>query len=118
MRTGSSAGARPAYSDESTLLPSGPRGAQEQITLTIVVRRDDEEGFERYLRELYDLPSTNFHRFPTKQQIVDRFGPSRAAWTVNDAAKPEHWLRALKPDPSKVGAMIFPVRLCGDPALA
>ncbi len=63
---------------KATVLPSEPSSGQEPITLTLVLRRDDEEGFERYLHELYDRHSTNFHHFLTQQQIADRFGPSRA----------------------------------------
>jgi len=62
---------------KATVLPPKAGSGQEQITLTLVLRRDDEEGFERYLRELYDRRSANFHHFLTQQQIADRFGPSR-----------------------------------------
>ena len=63
---------------KATVIPAQPGSGQQPITLTIVLRRDDEQGFERYLHELYDPHSKNFHRFVTQEQIADRFGPSHA----------------------------------------
>ena len=69
----------PALS-RATIVPSGPKSDQLPITLTIVLKRDDQAGFERYLKELYDPHSPNFRRFLTQSQIVKRFGPSKASY--------------------------------------
>jgi Pro-kumamolisin, activation domain/Bacterial Ig-like domain (group 1) len=50
------------------------------MTLTVTLNRDDAEGFERYLRDVYDPASTRFHQFQNPQALSDRFGPSRAAY--------------------------------------
>ena len=69
----------PALS-KATVVPSKPESDALPITLTIVLKRDDQAGFERYLKELYDPHSPNFRRFLTQSQIVKRFGPSKASY--------------------------------------
>lgn len=61
---------------EATTLPSRPNSGAQPLTLTLVLRHDDQPGFERYLHELYDPHSRNFHRFLTPREIAERFGPS------------------------------------------
>jgi kumamolisin len=65
---------------KATIVPSKPDSDARPITLTIVLKRDDQAGFERYLKELYDPHSPNFRRFLTQSQIVKRFGPSKASY--------------------------------------
>ncbi len=60
--------------------PNSSSAAKEPITLTIVLRRDNQAAFQRYLREIYDPHSKNFHHYLTQRQIADRFGPSRASY--------------------------------------
>ncbi len=74
---------------KATIVPSSIKRDNEPITLTIVLRRDDQPGFDRFLRDLYDPKSPGFHRFLTQQQIADRFGPSRA-----DYNSVLHWMRS------------------------
>ncbi len=50
------------------------------LTLTIVLNRDDQPGFERYLQALQNPRSPDYRHFLTQQQIADRFGPSRRAY--------------------------------------
>jgi kumamolisin len=69
----------PALS-KATLEPPKPGEDKQPVTLTIVLRRDDQSGFQRYLKELYDPHSVNFHHFLTQSQIADRFGPNRAEY--------------------------------------
>src|SRR5262249_26836996 len=47
------------------------------LTVTVVLRRDDEGGFQRYLKDLSDPHAPNYRRFLTQRQIARRFGPSR-----------------------------------------
>jgi len=61
----------------ATVVPSNPSSGSESITLTIVLRRDDQAGFESYLHDIYDSHSKNFREFLTQRQIADRFGPRR-----------------------------------------
>lgn len=58
---------------------SAAEGANE-ILLTLVLRRDDVEGFEHYLRDLYDPASAVYRRFLTPGDLADRFGPSKQAY--------------------------------------
>ena len=63
---------------KATLIPSPPNSGAQPITITIVLKRDDQAGFERYLHEIYDPHSRNYHHYLTQEQIAHRFGPSRA----------------------------------------
>ncbi len=54
--------------------------AREPIMLTLVLKRDDQTGFERYLHDVYDPHSLRFHEFLKQSEIADRFGPSRARY--------------------------------------
>ena len=62
---------------KATLVPSKPESDALPITLTIVLKRDDQTGFDRYLHEIYDPHSKYFHRYLSQDQIADRFGPSQ-----------------------------------------
>jgi hypothetical protein len=62
---------------KATLLQTKPDADNQALTLTIVLRRDDQKGFERYLYDLYDPHSPTYRHFLTQRQIADRFGPSR-----------------------------------------
>ncbi len=58
-------------------LPRGDSGSTaDPMTLTIVLQRSDQAGFERYLHDVYDPQSSSFRRFLTPVEIADRFGPS------------------------------------------
>lgn len=54
--------------------------ARQPLTLTIVLKHDDQRGFDRYLSDLYNSHSSSYHHFLTQRQIADRFGPSRAVY--------------------------------------
>jgi len=59
-----------------------PRGneSNQPMTLTIVLKRDNQAGFDKYLKEIYDPHSKNFHRYFSQSQIADRFGPSQQSY--------------------------------------
>ena len=74
----------PALS-KATIVPSKPEADAQPITVTLVLKRDHQAGFERYLHELYDPHSKVFRHFLTQRQIADRFGP-RDRSTIRVAA--------------------------------
>lgn len=45
----------------ATLIKSAPDAGDSPITLTLVLNRDNQPGFDRYLHEIYDPHSKNFH---------------------------------------------------------
>jgi subtilase family serine protease len=49
----------------------------EPMMLTLVLKHDDQKGFERYLHDVYRRKSADFRHFLTQREIADRFGPSR-----------------------------------------
>jgi len=49
----------------------------QPMTLTIVLKRDDQAAFDKYLKDIYDPHSKNFHHYLSQRQIADRFGPSQ-----------------------------------------
>ena len=52
----------------------------EQITLTVVLRRDRQGDFERYFHSLYQPGSSHYRQFLTQLEIADQFGPSPAIY--------------------------------------
>ena len=76
----------PALS-KATIVPSSTKSDAAHITLTLVLKHDDQPAFERFLHDLYDPKSPAFHHFLTQHEIADRFGPSRADY---DAVL--HWM--------------------------
>ncbi len=54
----------------------------EALTLTIVLRRDDEAGFQQFLAEVSEPASASFHRYADPVALADRFGPSEAAYAA------------------------------------
>ena len=71
----------PALS-KANMVPSSTKGVRDTVTLTLVLKRDDQPGFERLLHDLYNPHSENFHKFPTQRQMADRFGPSRTEYNA------------------------------------
>ncbi len=63
---------------KASVVPSNVKSESGSLSLTLVLKRDDQAGFERFLHDLYDPKSPAFHHFLTQQQIANRFGPSRA----------------------------------------
>jgi len=63
---------------KATLLPSKPDADAQPLTLTIVLKHDDQAGFTSYLKDLYDPHSKIFHHYLTQPEIADRFGPSQS----------------------------------------
>src|ERR1700689_125022 len=78
----------PALS-KANMVPSSTKGDRDTVTLTLVLKRDDQPGFERLLHDLYNPHSENFHKFLTQRQMADRFGPSRA-----DSDSVLRWMRS------------------------
>ncbi|HEX9048158.1 MAG TPA: protease pro-enzyme activation domain-containing protein [Verrucomicrobiae bacterium] len=62
--------------------------ATHQLDLGIGVPLRDPAGLSRFLGELYDPASTNFHRYLTPDQFTQRFGPTEQDYqTVIDFAR-------------------------------
>lgn len=53
-----------------------PSDGLEAMTLTVVLQRSDEAGFQRYLRRVYDPDSPDYRHFLSQSQITKRFGPT------------------------------------------
>ena len=52
---------------KAAVVPSSAKSDSEPITLTLVLRRDNQAAFERYLHDIYDPHSKNFHKFLTQR---------------------------------------------------
>ena len=74
----------------ATLLPQVDAAATDSrpITLTFILRRDNQAAFERYLHDVYDPASASYRRFLDQKALADRFGPSAQTY---DAVR--HYLR-------------------------
>ena len=78
---------------KATALPSMRQNERQPITLTIVLKRDRQAEFERYLKDLYDPHSKVFHKFLTQSEIAGRFGPSQQGLQSNHAIHARERLR-------------------------
>jgi Pro-kumamolisin, activation domain/Bacterial Ig-like domain (group 1) len=61
----------------ATPLPRARYEAGSPLTLTVVLKRDDQSGFDEYLQSVYTPGSPDFRQFLTPTQMADRFGPTR-----------------------------------------
>ena len=51
--------------------------AGQALTLTIVLKRDEQKEFDRYLSEIYNPHSVHYRKYLTPKQVSDRFGPTQ-----------------------------------------
>src|SRR5579862_3362559 len=58
------------------------RSTQQSMTLTVVLKRSDPEGFARFVDDLYTPGSSSYRTFTTPDMVSDRFGPSRDDFTA------------------------------------
>lgn len=88
----------PALADATKVTLAAKRdGAEaEPLTLTIVPKRSDQAGFERYLDEVYDPNSAQFRRFLSPGEVSDRFGPSAADYAAIAAYVAQHGFRIVE----------------------
>ncbi len=71
----------PNLSAASRTTTAKSAATQEQpLTITVVMRRSDETGFQRFLVDLYDPASSNYRRFLTSRELAERYGPTPEAW--------------------------------------
>ncbi|MEW6269348.1 MAG: protease pro-enzyme activation domain-containing protein [Thermodesulfobacteriota bacterium] len=70
----------PVLEEARPAVPRSEAAADEPLTVTLVLKRDDQAGFEGYLREVYDPKSSIFRQFSSQKELTDRFGPSREAY--------------------------------------
>ena len=81
---------------KATLIPSPPNSGARPITITIVLKRDDQKGFERYLHGIYDPHSRNYHHYLTQEQIAHRFGPSQKSYDAMLAYLERHRFKLVQ----------------------
>jgi kumamolisin len=69
----------PALTGATPVAPT-PGAEAEPLTLTVVLKRTDQAGFDRYLHEVYDPHSPQFRHFLSQGEITGRFGPTQEAY--------------------------------------
>ena len=70
----------PALGKAKAVAPQSEAVADEPLTLTLVLKRDDPAGFDKYLREVYDPKAPSYRKFLSQTELSNRFGPSREAY--------------------------------------
>jgi len=85
-------------------LPAAPSlaSASELLTIAVVLKRDHQAEFERYLRAVYDPDSPQFHHFLTQAQLAERFGPSRADYDELRGYLEAQGMRLVAGSPSRL----------------
>ena len=57
-----------------------PKILDDALTLTIVLQRSDQAGFEQFLRDVYDPQSPQYRKFATPVELAERYGPTPDAY--------------------------------------
>lgn len=83
---------------KATLVAATPSEEAEPITLTVVLKREDQAGFDRYLRDLYDPQSPQFRHFLSQQ----RFGPTQNAYDEVLAYLEANGFKLLQGSPNRM----------------
>ncbi|HEX3086019.1 MAG TPA: protease pro-enzyme activation domain-containing protein, partial [Pyrinomonadaceae bacterium] len=50
--------------------------SNEPVTLTVVLKRTDQEGFEKFLEGVQDPQSQSYRQYLNPREQADRFGPA------------------------------------------
>ena len=81
----SGSGAEPGYilhghvpAAVAHLTPQGLLPATNELHLAIGLPLRNEDALNELLQEIYDPASTNYHRYLTPEQFMERFGPTEA----------------------------------------
>src|SRR5487761_1680090 len=69
----------PALSQVSAQSRSAQAGSQP-VTITLVLNRSDEAGFEAFLHGVQDRGSPQYRPFAAQSDLTARFGPSQPAY--------------------------------------
>ncbi len=59
---------------------SGTLAGDTPVTLTIVLNRTDQSGFDAFLRAVQDPSVPNFRHYLSQRELADRFGPTTQAY--------------------------------------
>ena len=73
----------PAALGVARALPSSlfdPKVQDDALTLTIVLQRSDQAGFEQFLRDVYDPQSPQYRKFAAPVDLAERYGPTPDAY--------------------------------------
>ena len=92
----------PAGLAKATLVDSGASAASDAMTLNLVMRRDDQAGFEEYLQQVYDARSTSYRHFLTQKQLTQRFGPSARHYAEVTTYLRAHGLRVVSGSKNRI----------------
>ncbi len=72
----------PVLGESTRIARKSASDGNEALTLTVVLKRDDEAGFQQFLADVQDPASSSFHRFADPVSLADRFGPSGTAYAA------------------------------------
>ncbi len=70
----------PALATATPMAAPTQREQNQLMTLTLTLKRDDQDGFDRYLKDVYDPQSKQYRHFLSPARVADRFGPSRQSY--------------------------------------
>ena len=65
---------------QASKLSRRPAAAGEPLTLTVILNRSDQSGFDAFVKGVEDQASTSFRHFLSQADLAGRFGPSQAAY--------------------------------------
>lgn len=87
----------PAAVTRGHLVPIGNLPATNRLRLAIGLPLRDRSGLNRFIQELYDPASTNYHHFLTSAAFTARFAPTAGDYAQVLAFAAAHHLQATTP---------------------
>ena len=84
--------------------------ADQPLSLTIVLNRDDAAGFDRFLADVYDPLSPRFRHFLSPMEITERFGPSQADYDVVAGYLQEQGFTVAETSPNRMTLIVTGTR--------
>ncbi|MEP7041680.1 MAG: protease pro-enzyme activation domain-containing protein [Dokdonella sp.] len=88
------------------------------LTLTVTLRRDDEAGFQQYLRDVYDPQSAIYRQFLSPRDVAARFGPSQQAYDAVAGFFSAQRFTTLETSPNRLTLTLAAARVDAEAALA
>lgn len=65
---------------KATKLPPSAQGDAQPVTLTVMLNRDDQAGFDALVTSIADPASPNYRHYVSQADLTARFGPSQQTY--------------------------------------
>lgn len=84
------------------LKPEGRLAPTNQLYLAIGLPLRNEQEFDVLLQQLYDPASTNYHKYLTRQELAERFGPTEQDYAAVKQFAESHGMTVAGTHPNRL----------------